>query len=66
MATRLGITGYARNLPDRRVEVLACGSDAAIAQLKDWLSEGPQYAEVNSVSCEKVELEQLPVSFTTS
>jgi acylphosphatase len=31
-ARRHGITGHARNLPDGRVEVLACGRPAALAR----------------------------------
>ena len=51
-ALRLGVTGYARNLPDGRVEVLACGPPDAVAQLRDWLRGGPPMARVNSVTCE--------------
>jgi acylphosphatase len=32
-AQALGISGYARNLPDGRVEVLACGETAALQRL---------------------------------
>ncbi len=38
---RLGLTGYARNLPDGRVEVLAQGSRAACLQLLELLEEQP-------------------------
>lgn len=50
-ALALGITGYARNLPDGRVEVLACGEAAALQQLRDWLWQGPPAAEVTDVQC---------------
>lgn len=50
-ALALGITGYARNLPDGRVEVLACGDEAALQQLQDWLWQGPPAAEVTDVQC---------------
>jgi acylphosphatase len=53
-ALRLGITGYAKNLRDGSVEVLACGSDAAVARLRDWLWSGPGAARVTSVECETV------------
>ena len=32
-ARELGVTGYAKNLPDGRVEVLACGELRAVGQL---------------------------------
>ena len=50
-ALALGITGSARNLPDGRVEVLACGDEAALQQLQDWLWQGPPAAEVTDVQC---------------
>jgi acylphosphatase len=53
-AQRLGLTGYARNLPDGRVEVLACGVPAAVAELREWLRNGPSAAEVTGVACEPV------------
>ena len=53
-AQSLGLTGYARNLPDGRVEVLACGSPELIEQLKVWLRQGPAGARVTGVACEVV------------
>jgi acylphosphatase len=51
-AQRLGLTGYARNLPDGRVQVLACGAPDAVARLKEWLRSGPPAARVSGVACE--------------
>jgi acylphosphatase len=50
-AVALGLSGYARNLPDGCVEVLACGETAALRQLQDWLWQGPPAAEVTDVQC---------------
>lgn len=51
-AQRLGLTGYARNLLDGRVEVLACGKPDLVGQLRAWLRTGPPTAEVTGVACE--------------
>jgi acylphosphatase len=51
-AVRLGVTGYARNLADGRVEVLACGTADAVAQLREWLRTGPSMAQVSEVVCQ--------------
>lgn len=51
-ALNLGVTGYVRNLPDRRVEVLACGEERAVSTLRNWLWQGPQLARVSDVRCE--------------
>ena len=48
-ASRLGLTGWVRNLPDGRVEVLACGSDEILATLELWLKQGPPMAHVEQV-----------------
>ncbi|MGH8214686.1 MAG: acylphosphatase [Rhodanobacteraceae bacterium] len=48
----LGLSGYAKNLADGRVEVVASGSDAALAELEGWLREGPPAARVESVERE--------------
>lgn len=53
-AQRLGITGGAYNLPDRRVEVLACGEAEAVEKLCRWLHQGPPLAHVTSVQCQLV------------
>lgn len=51
-AGSLGITGYARNLVDGRVEVLACGEQAAVEQLIAWLWEGSPASRVTDVATE--------------
>jgi acylphosphatase len=55
-SVRLGVDGYARNLPDGRVEVLACGDGAGVAALCDWLRSGPPQARVSDVQCETVDV----------
>jgi acylphosphatase len=54
-AQRLGIKGYARNLHDGRVEVIACGTIKAVDELRDWLRKGPANARVSGVSCEVID-----------
>lgn len=47
-ADRLGIVGWARNLPDGRVEVLAEGSADHVETFLDQLRAGPSLARVDS------------------
>jgi len=54
-ARELNLTGYARNLPDGRVEVLACGDADAVGRLGEWLEEGPPRARVDSVQAQDSE-----------
>lgn len=56
-ALRLGITGFARNLSDGRVEVFACGDLHALESFRTWLSRGPEHARVTSVQCEVAKAE---------
>ena len=48
-ASRLAIRGYAINLPDGSVEVLACGEPDALEELAKWLHQGPRMALVQAV-----------------
>jgi acylphosphatase len=50
VAQRLGLTGYARNLPDGRVEVYAVGSASKLGELRNELERGPQGASVATVT----------------
>ena len=58
-AQELGITGFAKNLPDGRVEVLACGEEKDLKSLFNWLHKGPSGATVDDVT--KEELEYRPI-----
>jgi acylphosphatase len=49
VAVSLGLSGYAINLDNGDVEVLACGETAAIDNLAAWLQDGPRMAEVSAV-----------------
>jgi acylphosphatase len=48
-AQELAIRGYARNLPDGRVEVLACGEHEAVETFVRWLWIGSSASKVTSV-----------------
>ena len=45
-AQALNLTGWVRNLPDGRVEAVACGNEEQLAKLKAWLEKGPPMAQV--------------------
>ena len=51
-ANELALTGFARNLPDGRVEVLACGDEDAVQQFVGWLWEGSPASKVTDVATE--------------
>ncbi|WP_422134475.1 acylphosphatase [Endozoicomonas sp. ALD040] len=63
-ARKLGITGWAKNLPDGRVEVLMCGEERELDKLEAWLQSGPPMARVTGVSV-SLEPEQEFSEFTT-
>jgi acylphosphatase len=68
-ATTLGVTGFARNLPDGRVEVLACGDAAAVDALCGWLWQGSPASAVTAVEIEDLEpatIRPWPEAFTTA
>jgi acylphosphatase len=49
-ARKLGLTGWVRNLSDGRVELVACGEEAPLKRLEQWLWQGPRHARVESVT----------------
>lgn len=52
-AKKLGLTGYAKNLDDGSVEVVACGDEGQVEKLIQWLkSGGPRSARVERVLSE--------------
>ena len=52
-AGRLGLTGYAENLPDGSVRVEAEGDPDRLDQLEAFLQQGPQWAEVAAVDSQR-------------
>ncbi|HEY9130555.1 MAG TPA: acylphosphatase [Dyella sp.] len=58
-ALALGLTGYAKNLDDGSVEVLACGGADALDTLERWLWQGPPAARVRAVARHAVSCEPL-------
>jgi acylphosphatase len=64
-ALELGITGYARNLADGRVEVLACGGSLQVEAFIEWLWVGPTAARVTAVEVAERELADWPSRFLT-
>jgi acylphosphatase len=48
-AQQLGVSGYAKNLRDGRVEVYAVGPEEAVAALRAELERGPRFACVAGI-----------------
>lgn len=53
-ALELGLNGWARNLPDGAVEVVARGPETAVNDLLVWCRHGPPAAVVTNVDIEPV------------
>ena len=54
-ALSLRLHGFARNLGDGGVEVVATGDDAALDALEQWLWQGPPLAKVAKVEREPLD-----------
>jgi acylphosphatase len=67
-ARELGVRGYARNLPDGRVEVLACGEEAPVRTFVRWLWTGSSASKVEAVEVIDApeQGERAPVGFLTA
>ena len=67
-ARELGVRGYARNLPDGRVEVLACGETQAVETFVGWLWIGSSASKVTAVEVRDAPEhgERAPAGFHTS
>ncbi len=59
------ITGYAKNLPDGRVEVLMCGDCDAVKRLSEWLWQGSEGSKVTHVELEVLDNCRAPSHFAT-
>ncbi|MCM2130659.1 acylphosphatase [Larsenimonas rhizosphaerae] len=66
-ARELRLGGYARNLEDGRVDVLAEGDRSAVQALIAWLDKGPPHARVAHVEVAAMEQAETSIhnEFTT-
>lgn len=64
-AERLALVGYAANLPDGRVEVVAEGEPHALEEFAKALARGPSAAHVTGVVSEPVQGTQSFTTFST-
>ncbi len=62
-ARSLGLKGYARNLPDGRVEVLAAGARESLDRLERWLWQGPPLAKVSELRTLDADMQEAPADF---
>jgi len=58
-AAGLGLTGYARNLDDGRVEIYAAGPEAKLDELAGMLHRGPRWADVRAVEEQECAVQEL-------
>ena len=56
-AIELGLAGYARNLKDGTVEIVAEGNENKINELVEFIKKGPGIAKVENVQIKHKEIE---------
>ncbi len=52
MATRLGLGGWVRNMPDGTVEAVFEGNEGRVKEAVEWCRNGPPHARVSDVRVE--------------
>ncbi|MGB0937106.1 MAG: acylphosphatase [Colwellia sp.] len=50
------LSGYAKNLDSGDVEVLMCGDRSNVDKMLEWLSQGPEDADVTAVEHHEVKV----------
>ncbi|MGM0370463.1 MAG: acylphosphatase [Bacillota bacterium] len=63
-ATRLGLTGYIRNVSGNEVEVLAQGTEDELSELIEFLEAGTTGAEIDEFDYDWIEPEEDHFRFT--
>jgi acylphosphatase len=56
-AEQFGITGHVRNLPDRRVEVVAQGEKEILDAFCNTLREGPAFSKPDTLTTERISVD---------
>jgi len=62
-AKQLEIKGYARNLPDGRVEIIAEADNNSIEKFIQWCHKGPVTARVDHAEITELESDEVFTSF---
>ena len=62
-ASRLGLAGWVRNMPDGSVELEAQGPSDVVEQLIAWCRRGPSLAQVTAVDVDDVAVEAAAAGF---
>ena len=52
-ATREGVGGFVRNLPDGRVEAAFEGEQESVDRMVDWCRQGPTWGRVDGLQVEE-------------
>ena len=52
-ATRVGVGGFVRNLPDGRVEAAFEGEQESVDRMVDWCRQGPTWGRVDGLQVEE-------------
>lgn len=58
-ATELGLNGYAKNMPDGNVEVIAEGNEEKLKELIEFIKKGPGVAKVTNIKIKHKEPENV-------
>ena len=61
-ARRLSLVGSATNLPDGRVEVVASGPEAALAEFEGTLRRGPRFGRVDRIEASEISVDETLLS----
>ena len=54
VADQLDVKGWARNLPDRNVEITATATEEILSKFIEWCKQGPPKAKVDEVLIEEL------------